>query len=47
MPISDRYIIVSAECAYQILVTEICNGCRISYFLTNLISNINALNIKP
>ncbi len=37
--------IISAECAYQILVTTICNGDRIFYF-NKLFPNISALNSK-
>ncbi len=47
MPIYIKiYIYVSARCGSQILVTNICDGGRISYILTNLIPNISALNSK-
>ncbi len=39
-------VILAAKCGYQILVTKICNGGRISYILTNFIPNITALNSK-
>ncbi len=39
--------IISVECGYQIHMTKICNGGRISYILTNFILNISALNSKP
>ncbi len=32
---------ISAECGYQILVTKICNGGKISYILRNFIPNIS------
>ncbi len=35
---------ISAKCGYQILVTKICDGGRISYIITNFIPNISALN---
>ncbi len=38
--------VISAYCGYQILVTKLCNGGRISYILTNFIPNISALNSK-
>ncbi len=34
--------LISAECGYQILVTKICNGGRISYNLTDFFSKISA-----
>ncbi len=33
-----------AECDYQIMVTGICNGCRISYISTNITLSISALH---
>ncbi len=42
IPISD----ISSECGYQILVTKIWNGGKISSILTNFIPNIRALNSK-
>ncbi len=36
-----------AECGYQILVTQICEGGMVSYILTNFIPNLSALNSKP
>ncbi len=43
---ADVIWIISAECGYQILVTKIGNGGRISNILTNFIFNISALNSK-
>ncbi len=36
-----QYYIMTAELGFQILVTKICNGGRISYILTNFISNVS------
>ncbi len=44
--ISANIYVISAGCVYQKLVTKICNEVRISYILTNFISNICALNSK-
>ncbi len=38
--------IIATECGYQILMTKICNGGRVSYILTNLVLDINAVNGK-
>ncbi len=34
-------ITITTECGYQMLVTTICNGSKISHILTNFIPNIN------
>ncbi len=40
------YHTISAECGYQILVTNICTGGRIRYISTDFTLNISALNSK-
>ncbi len=38
---ADYVYIIFAECGYQIFLTKICNGGRMSHILINIIPNIS------